>query len=163
MHCLPNRAVIRKDKQTTRFRIVYDVSARSNNGPSLNQILQAGSSLLLLINKIMLHFHTKLVALVRDLEKAFIMVAIEENHQNFWRFLWIDCLEAETLEIVIKHFCSLVLGHSARALFAECNTVSPCQEYEDLDSLFLKNFCQAFMLMTYLQEVISLQMLFSCF
>ena len=71
VHYLPHRAVIRKDKQTTWLRIVYDASARSNNGPSLNQILHAGPSLLPLINEIMLRFRTKQVALVGDLEKAF--------------------------------------------------------------------------------------------
>ena len=55
VHYHPHRAVIRKDKQTTRLRIVYDASARSNNGPSLDQILHAGPSLLPLINEIMLH------------------------------------------------------------------------------------------------------------
>ena len=72
VHYLPHRPVIRKDKQTTRLRIVYDASAQSNNEPTLNQILHAGPSLLPLINEIMLRFRTKQVALVGDLEKAFL-------------------------------------------------------------------------------------------
>ena len=71
VHYLPHRVVIRKDKQTTRLRIVYDASARTNNGPSLNQVIRAGPSLLPLINEIMLCFLTKQVALVGDVEKAF--------------------------------------------------------------------------------------------
>ena len=59
VHYLPRRAVIRKDEQTTQLRIVYDASAPSNNGPSLNQILHAGPSLLPLINEIMLRFRIK--------------------------------------------------------------------------------------------------------
>ena len=41
VHYLPHHAVIRKDKQTTKLRIVYDASARSN-GISLNDSLFSG-------------------------------------------------------------------------------------------------------------------------
>ena len=92
VHYRPHRVVIYNDKQTTHLRIVYNASAQCNNGPSLNQILHAGPSLLPLINKIMLRFHTKQVALVGDLEKAFLMVATEESHKDVLRFLWINCL-----------------------------------------------------------------------
>ena len=67
VHYCPHRAVICNDKQTTHLRIVYNASAQCNNGPSLDQILHAGPSLLPLINEIMLHFHTKQVDLVGDL------------------------------------------------------------------------------------------------
>ena len=40
-HYLPHHAVIREDKTTTKLRIVYDASARSD-GPSLNDCLYAG-------------------------------------------------------------------------------------------------------------------------
>ena len=37
VHYLPHQAVIRKDTETTKLRIVYDVSAKeSKNGTSLN-------------------------------------------------------------------------------------------------------------------------------
>ena len=40
-HYLPHHAVIRKDKSTTKLRIVYDASAKTE-GPSLNDCLYAG-------------------------------------------------------------------------------------------------------------------------
>ena len=140
MHYLPHRAVIRKDKQTTRLRIVYDASAQSNNGPSLNQILHAGPSLLPLINEIMLRFRTKQVALVGDLEKAFLMVAVEECHKDFLRFLWINCPEATTPEIVIKRFCRLVFGLSPSPFLLNATLRHHVKKYEDLDSQFVKEF-----------------------
>ena len=41
VHYLPHHAVIRKDKTTTKLRIVYDASARAD-GPSLNDCLFSG-------------------------------------------------------------------------------------------------------------------------
>ena len=41
VHYLPHHAVVRKDKATTKLRVVYNASARSN-GPSLNDCLNPG-------------------------------------------------------------------------------------------------------------------------
>ncbi len=40
VHYMPHHAVVRRDKDTTKIRVVYDGSARSD-GPSLNDCLHA--------------------------------------------------------------------------------------------------------------------------
>jgi len=42
VHYLPHYAIIRRDKATTKVRVVYDASARSATGPSLNNCLLKG-------------------------------------------------------------------------------------------------------------------------
>lgn len=45
VHYLPHRPVVRKDRETTKVRVVYDASSRESGGPSLNQCLYAGPPL----------------------------------------------------------------------------------------------------------------------
>ena len=46
VHCLRHHAVIRRDAETTKLRIVYDLSSKeAENGTSLNDCLHMGPSL----------------------------------------------------------------------------------------------------------------------
>ena len=74
-HYLPHHAVIRRDKTTTKLRVVYDASARSD-GPALNDCLYTGPPLAENIFDILLRFRASRVALTGDVEKAFLMVGI---------------------------------------------------------------------------------------
>ena len=66
-HYLPHHAVIKEDKQTSKLRIVYDASARSNE-PSLNDCLYAGSTFGQNIMDILLRFRIHWVAVIADIE-----------------------------------------------------------------------------------------------
>ena len=72
LHYLPHHPVVREDKQTTKIRIVYDASAKST-GPSLNDCLHAGPSLTSEIPDVLMRFRYHRVALVADIEKAFLI------------------------------------------------------------------------------------------
>ena len=136
---IPHKEIIRRDKSTTRLRVVYDASATCN-GISLNQCLHAGPSLLPKIIDIMLRFRSKQVALVGDLEKAFLMVAVDERHRDFLRFLWISNIYSDTPEIVIKRFCRLVFGLSPRPFLLNATLRHHVKKYEDVDQDFVKEF-----------------------
>ena len=55
VHYMPHHAVVRHDKDTTKVRVVYDGSARSD-GPSLNDCLHAGPKFNQRIFDILLRF-----------------------------------------------------------------------------------------------------------
>ena len=64
VHYIPHIEVIRVDKETTKLRVVYDVSAKAQSTtPSLNDCLYAGPPLFSLIYDILLRFRVHKVAI----------------------------------------------------------------------------------------------------
>ena len=88
MHYLPHSGVVRKDHNTTKLRIVFDVSAKIRNEPSLNDILYSGPCLLPYLYDVLLRFQTGKIGLVGNNKQAFLQVEIAEQHQDFVRFFW---------------------------------------------------------------------------
>ena len=85
---LPHHPVIRKDKTTTKMRIVFDGSAKGPEKISLNDTLLPGPALQPDILAVLLRFRRHPVAIVADIEKMFLQIKINEKDQDSQRFLW---------------------------------------------------------------------------
>jgi len=84
----PHHAVIRKDRETTKVRIVYDGSAKSSKEElSLNDCLETGDNYIPHLFDMLARFRNNLVGLTADIKKAFLMVSIKEEDRNMLRFL----------------------------------------------------------------------------
>jgi len=81
VHYLPHHAVIRQDKETTKLRVVYNASARSG-GPSLNDCLYTGPKFNQNVFDILLRFCSYQVVLTTDIEKAFLMIFINQRDRD---------------------------------------------------------------------------------
>ena len=110
VHYLPHRAVIREDKSTTRVRIVYDASSKLPGEVSLNDCLYAGPPLTPLIFDILLRFRSKGIALIGDIEKAFLNIGIKPEERDYLRFLWVDDIHNDNPKVVCYRFSRLVFG-----------------------------------------------------
>ncbi|KAF2886826.1 hypothetical protein ILUMI_19347 [Ignelater luminosus] len=86
-HYLPHRHVL-KENSTTRLRPVFDASAKSKNGVFLNQCLETDPNLIELIPSILLRFREKEIAVISDIEIAFLQISITPRDRNVLRFLW---------------------------------------------------------------------------
>ena len=114
VHYLPHHEVIRVDKDTTKLRIVYDASARSGrNTPSLNDGLYAGPPLSPLIYDILLRFRVHKVALIGDIEKAFLNVSVHPRDRDYLRFLWIDEITSSRPKLQVYRFARVAFGVSS--------------------------------------------------
>ena len=111
-HYLPHHAVVRRDKKTTKVRVVYDASARST-APSLNDCLHAGPKFNQRILEILLQFRSYQVGVVADLEQAFLMIAVEQKDRDVLRFLWAKDAFATEPHIIKLRFTRVVFGVSS--------------------------------------------------
>jgi len=127
-HYLPHHAVIRMDKQTTKLRIVYDASARSE-GISLNDSLFSGPKFNHKIFDIIVRFRTYRIALVADVEKAFLMVSVCSKDRDALRFLWVDDVEKPSPVVKKLRFTRLVFGVSASPFLLNATIKHHLQKY----------------------------------
>ena len=112
VHYLPHHAVIWQDKQTTKLRMVYDASA-PGDGPSLNDCLHSGPKFNQSILDIVLRFHAYKVAIVADVEKAFLMVSVCKEDRDALLFLWVEDVQKTPPVPVVMWFTRVVFGVSA--------------------------------------------------
>ena len=90
-HYIPHHHV-RKESSTTPIRVMYDCSCwMSNHHPSLNDYLEVGPPM---VNddlcSILIHFRAHKFGLTTDTEKAFLVMQLHNDDQDFTRFLWLS-------------------------------------------------------------------------
>ena len=112
VHYLPHHAVVCQDKDTTKVRIVFDASSKST-GPSLNDCLHVGPKFNQKINEILFRFRSYTVALVADIEKAFLMISVSPADRDVLRFLWVEDPFGDEVKLVNLRFTRVVFGVSS--------------------------------------------------
>ena len=111
VHYLPHHGVIRKNRETTKLRIVYDGSAKSPGQQlSLNDCLPTGPNYIPQLADVLARFRWHRMAIAADIEKAFLMIGIQENQRNMLRFLWLKDPYVVNSEVIQLRFCRLVFG-----------------------------------------------------
>ena len=86
---IPHKAVVKKEAESTKLRIVYDASAREDNTkPSLNDCLHPGPSLQNQLWDILVKSRFNPVLLTGDLKKAFLQIRIKQEERDSLRFHW---------------------------------------------------------------------------
>ena len=112
IHYIPHHPISRRDKQTTKIRIVYDASAK-RRGPSLNDCLLTGPSPLPKIMDVLLRFPYHKTGLVADAEKAFHQVFIAQEDRVVLRFIWINDILHDNPKLLTYRFTRVVFGINA--------------------------------------------------
>ncbi|XP_051155341.1 uncharacterized protein LOC127277936 [Leptopilina boulardi] len=85
---IPHLAVLKQSSLTTKLRTVFDASAKTSNGKSLNDILMVGPNIQEDIFSLLVRFRSHKFALTADIEKMYRQVLLHENDQKFQRILW---------------------------------------------------------------------------
>ncbi|XP_053395705.1 uncharacterized protein LOC128555912 [Mercenaria mercenaria] len=114
VHYLPHHAVITPQKATTKIRVVYDASARTRKeNKSLNECMYRGPVMLQDLCGMLLRFRIQHVAVVTDIEKAFLQIGLQSNQRDVTRFLWLKDFEKPIFDadnIQEYRFCRVPFG-----------------------------------------------------
>ena len=112
-HYIPHHAVITPTKSTTKVRVVYDASAKTRqSNKSLNDCLYRGPLLLQDLCGLLLRFRMNAIAIVADVEKAFLNIGLHQQDRDVTRFLWLKDPNNVPIEenLEIFRFCRTPFG-----------------------------------------------------
>ena len=90
VYYLPHHHVVKESSTTTKLRIVFDASAVTTNGTSLNDSLMTGPTLQDNLCDILLRFRFHVVALSADVEKMYRQIGLHPSSRDYHRILWRD-------------------------------------------------------------------------
>ncbi|XP_033229628.1 uncharacterized protein LOC117181169 [Belonocnema kinseyi] len=85
---LPHHAIIKQSSLTTKLRTVFDASAKTSNGNSLNDILMVGPNIQEDLFSLLIRFRSHIFAITVDIEKMYRQILVTENDQKFQKILW---------------------------------------------------------------------------
>ena len=145
VHYLPHHADVRQDKSTMKVHVVYNTSAKGAAGPSLNDCLFKGPKFNLV------RFRSYKIALTADLEKAFLMVSVEEADRDVLRFIWVDDVSKDPPDLRVYWFTRVVFGVSSSPFLLNATIRFHLEKYlETNESLVRCLLCS-----TYVDDIIT--------
>ena len=87
VYYLPSHGVVKLSSTTTKLRVVFDASAKTTSGFSLNDTLLPGPNFYPLLTDVILSFRTYAIGMSADISKMFREVELHEDDRNLHRFL----------------------------------------------------------------------------
>ena len=85
---MPMHGVTKESSSTTKLRVVFDGSAATSTGISLNAALQVGPQLQSTLATIIMKFRSYPVALSADISKMYRAIELTTQDRDLHRFLW---------------------------------------------------------------------------
>ena len=92
---------------------MYDGSAKHVEAPSLNDCLEKGPKFNQLVFDLLVRFRQYKVALIADLEKAFLQISVAERDRDYLRFLWPSDITREDSPLQTFRFTRVLFGLSS--------------------------------------------------
>ncbi|XP_065650968.1 uncharacterized protein LOC136079173 [Hydra vulgaris] len=119
VHYLPHRPVIRRDKDTTKIRAIFDASC-STTGPSLNDCL----------------FNA--IGIIADIKQAFLNIEISYEHRDYLRFLWYERISDEEDKLIVYRFLRVVFGLTSSPFLLNATLKHHLNKYLKNDKIFIE-------------------------
>ena len=92
---LPHHGVVKPGSTTTKLRVVFDASCKTQNAHSLNDVLQVGPVLQRDLTSLLIQWRKYPYVFNADIEKMYRQIWVHDDHTNYQRILYTDLLTAE--------------------------------------------------------------------
>lgn len=85
---LPHHGVLKESRTTTKLRVVFNASAGTTSGLSLNDVLKVGPILQNDLFAIVIKFRKHNVVMVADIQKMYRQVMVDPRDREYQKILW---------------------------------------------------------------------------
>lgn len=112
---MPHHSVIKEDSLTTKCRVVFDSSAKTSSGLSLNDVQRVGPNLQQDVFSILVRFRRYKYVMTGDVSKMFRQILVNDKYRKYQRIIW----RPDPLEILkIFEINRLVFGNASSPYIA---------------------------------------------
>ncbi|XP_014205125.1 uncharacterized protein LOC106637021 [Copidosoma floridanum] len=96
---LPHHAVIKPGSTTTKTRVVFDASNKTDKGISLNSQLMVGPTIQPKLFETLLRFRAHLFVMTADIKQMYRQILVHPDDRRFQRIFWYNNNQIETFEL----------------------------------------------------------------
>lgn len=112
---IPHHAVVKRGESGLKIRVVFDASAKSSSGYSLNDCLATGPKLQTDITDILLRSRFQKYLFIADIEKMYRQIRVNETDCAYQHILWRNSPSDEVNEYKL---CTVTYGVNAAPFLA---------------------------------------------
>ena len=107
---LPMHSVHKESSATTKVRAVFDASAKTSTGVSLNDTLLVGPTVHSSLIDVLLRFRLHRIALTADVSRMYQAIALTDTDKDLHHFVWRNALQDPVRDYHVTH---ITFGFSA--------------------------------------------------
>ena len=85
---MPMHAVRKESSTTTKLRVVFDASAKTASGASLNDQLLVGPTVHSSLIDVLIRFRRHKIAMTTDVSKMYRAILLSKEQRDLHRFVW---------------------------------------------------------------------------
>lgn len=85
---LPYHGVERQESGSTKYRVIFNASSKTDSGLSLNDVLKLGPQLQADLFSIVINVCKHNVVVTADFEKMYRQILISEEERDYQRIVW---------------------------------------------------------------------------
>ena len=107
---MPERSVVKFEREITKVQVVYDASWEQPDKPSLNDLLCAGPYLLPKLYEIILFFLCGKIVLVAVIKQSLLQMEVNHSRRGFLQSLWCQFVTPDNPSKLAFRFTRISFG-----------------------------------------------------